>query len=202
MGVAVHYFFFSIFLWAVTWGHSWTTMMWLRVWIRLWLCGSGIRRSQAIQPRGGSMSRRNLPPISTRKLTRKEWWRWKGKLRTPITWLQWVHILKTRNWSLRNRGCPPCLEIVFSHFLILTSSWNKRSQVMPMGKFGPTAINFGEYFLSAGHFLGTPCSPISFLLPSTKEGIRSNKMEQKFFSENLLLTSKSKENQPKWSRTG
>ena len=120
MGVAVHYFFFSIFLWAVTWGHSWTTMMWLRVWIRLWLCGSGIRRSQAIQPRGGSMSRRNLPPISTRKLTRKEWWRWKGKLRTPITWQQWVHILKTRNWSFRNTGCLPCLEIVFRHFLLLT----------------------------------------------------------------------------------
>ena len=132
--------FFSIFLWAVTWGHSWTTMMWLRVWIRLWLCGSGIRRSQAIQPRGGSMSRRNLPPISTRKLTRKEWWRWKGKLRTPITWQQWVHILKTRNWSFRNTGCPPCLEILFSHLLLLT----KLDQVLTMGKFGPTAINFGD----------------------------------------------------------
>ena len=198
MGV-VGLLFFSIFLWAVTWGHSWTTMMWLRVWIRLWLCGSGIRRSQAIQPRGGSMSRRNLPPISTRKLTRKEWWRWKGKLRTPITWLQWVHILKTRNWSLRNTGCPPCLEIVFSH---LVNSWIKRPQVMPMGKFGLTAINFGEYFPFAGHLFGTPCTPISVLLPSTKKESGAIIWNRSFFSENLLLTSKSKENQPKWSRTG
>ena len=50
---------------------------------------------------------------------------------------------------------PLCLEIVFSLFL-LSLSWIKRSQLMPMKKIGPTALNFGKEFFLLVTFFGTP----------------------------------------------
>ena len=73
-----------------------------------------------------------------------------------------------KNWLIEcwwNRGAQYhlCLEKSFFGLLLLKLSRIKCSQVMFMGKFGPTALNLGNDFSISQFFLGHPVFIIGFV---------------------------------------
>ena len=96
--------FYYLLPFSVTWGLHPTSIMWLWVWIRLWLCGWGILRSQAIQPWGAPMSRRNLPPVSSMENWRRKNGKkiynesCKGRVGRPH-----IHVGTKKDWPPRGR---------------------------------------------------------------------------------------------------
>ena len=66
--------------------------------------------------------------------------------------------------SITSSQQPVCLEKMFTGRFLLRQSRIKCSQVMSMGKFGPTALNFGQDLFLLFTFLGHPVIVVVFLL--------------------------------------